>query len=323
MAPKKHFGLLKETFKEWGEDKAARLGAALAYYTIFSIGPLLLVLISIAGLALGQEAAQGRIVETLRGGINEDGAKVIQELILSASKPTSSIIATGIGLATLLLGAAGIFGQLKDALNTIWGVMPRKGVGIVEMLKDRIAPFVMVLGASLLLLVLLAANATLAALGDILGSVLPGGALLWQAVNYAISFGTVTLVFAMFFKVLPDARIVWSNVWLGAIITALLFILGQFGLAFYLSVADVGSAFGAAGSLVVILVWIYYSAQILFFGAEFTQVYANTYGTPVAPEWQAEVISDKERAEQGLKPGKVAKQRARQEGGKRASPWFK
>jgi len=326
MGTKGLFGLLKDSFKEWGEDKASRLGAALAYYTIFSIGPLLVVVIAIAGFVFGEEAASGQIVDTIGGVVGESGATMIQEMVKSANKPGAGTIAGVIGLLTLLLGAAGLFGQLKDALNTIWGVQPKPGLGIMGMLRKNVLSFGMVVGTGFLLLASLVVNAALAALADFLVDKLPGGPLLWQIVNYAISLGVVTLLFALIFKVLPDVNIPWGIVWVGAAVTAFLFVVGQVALGFYFGISDPGSAFGAAGSLVIILVWIYYSAQILFFGAEITQVNSRLRGEPITPSKDAEWITGEARAQQGMrsdiKGSRAGKSRRDQPGEIKASPWF-
>jgi len=319
-------GLLKEAFKDWGEDKASRLWAALAYYTIFSIGPLLVVVIAIAGFVFGDEAASGQIVGTIGGVVGESGALMVEEMVKSANKPGAGIIASTIGFATLLLGAAGLFGQLKDALNTIWEVKPRPGLGIIGALKKNVLSFGMVVGTGFLLLASLVVNAAIAALGDFLVDKLPGGPLLWQIVNYVISLAVVTLLFALIFKVLPDVNIPWGIVWVGAAITALLFVVGQVALGFYFGISDPGSAFGAAGSLVLILVWIYYSAQILFFGAEITQANARRRNAPVTPSKDAMWLTDEARAQQGMssdnKGGTARKLRGKRPGEVRKSPWF-
>jgi membrane protein len=325
------FNLFRDTFKDWSEDKAARLGAALAYYTIFSVGPLLLIAIAIAGLVFGQQRAQDQIVGTIRTMVGGHGAEVIIQAIQNASKPGASIVASAIGIVTLLFGASGVFGQLKDALNTIWEVKPKPGQGILAMARDRFLSFTMVLGTGFLLLVSLVISAALTALGSLLSKNLPGGDLLWQIVNYVLAILVIALVFAMLFKFLPDVQIAWRDVAVGALITSLLFNLGQIALGLYLGSGSVGSAYGAAGSLVIVLVWIYYSAQILFFGAEFTQVYARTYGTQVKPAPDAEFITEEGRAQQGItrdEGGKHARarQRRREQGagaGRLASPWFK
>jgi membrane protein len=276
---KRYFNLFREAFAEFSADKAPRLGAALAYYTIFSLAPLLLISISIAGMVFGREAAQGEIFGQLRGVLGTQTAAAVQEMVKNAAKPKSGTIATVIGIATLLFGAAGVFGQLKDALNTIWNVEPKKEGGFMKMVKDRFLSFAMVLGIGFLLLVSLVLDSGVAAAGHFLGNRLPGGEAIWQAIQLVISLGVVTVLFAMIFRFLPDTHPTWRDVWFGAIFTAVLFVVGKFAIGLYLGKSAVGSSYGAAGSLVVLLLWVYYSAQILFFGAEFTQVYARTHGS--------------------------------------------
>ncbi len=320
--------MIKETFEDWTEDKASRLGAALAYYTIFSIGPILVVVMAIAGLAFGGQAAQGKITDTLQGVLGKDSAALIQGMIQSANKPAAGIIATIIGLATLLLGAIGLFNQLKDALNTIWEVEKKSGGGIGAAIKNNVLSFGMLLVVGFLLLVSLVVNAALSALGPFLSNNLPGGALLWNIVNYVITLAVVSLMFAAIFKFLPDVEFAWKDALIGGVVTAVLFILGQIALGIYLSLGTVGSAFGAAASLVIILVWIYYSAQILFLGAEFTQVYANKYGSGVEPKPNARFLTEEARAQQGTKSKQGRRKKRKEEARSRkarvlrTSPWF-
>lgn len=269
--------LFKETFTEFMDDKAPRLGAALAYYTIFSIAPLLLIAIAIAGLVYGKQAAQHDVLAQLKGLFGDAAAKSIQEMLVSASKPKSGTIATIVGIITLLFGAAGVFGQLKDALNTIWNAEPKKGGGFMGMVKDRFLSFAMVFGIAFLLLVSLVLDAALSAAAKYVG--LPGGEAPWQVLQLGVSFGVVTVLFALIFRFLPDTKVEWRDVWYGAAFTSFLFVIGKFALGLYFGRSSVGSAYGAAGSLVLLLVWIYYSAQILFFGAEFTQVYSRHHGS--------------------------------------------
>ena len=292
--------LLKETYNDWSEDKAPRLGASLAYYTVFSLAPLLLIIISIAGLAFGQEAVEGRIVGQLGGLVGEDSAQAIQSMIQSARKPQTGVIATGIGLATLLFGASGVFGALHDALNTIWEVEPKPGRGVLGMIRDRFVSFTMVLGVGFLLMVGFVVSAALAAVSSYLGGLLPFPSFVLQLLNIIISFGGITLLLAMIYKILPDVEIRWSDVWIGAAVTALLFTIGRFVLGLYLGRGTFGSAYGVAGSLIIVLLWVYYSAQILFFGAEFTQVYANKYGSRVVPAPDAVPVTEEARARQGM-----------------------
>ena len=263
---KRYFQLLKEAWAEFNEDKTLRLGAALAYYTLFSIAPLLLIAIAIAGLVFGRSQAQAQIIGQLRRLMGDAGAKAIAEMLVSGSKPRTGTFAIVIGGATLLFGAAGVLGQLKDALNTIWNVKKKGKGGILAFIKDRIFSFAMVLGVGFILLVSLVIDAALSAFGS----------ALWEPVQLLVSFAVITVMFAMIFRYLPDIRIEWHDVWFGAAFTSLLFVLGKFGLGLYLGKSAIGSSYGAAGSLVVLLVWIYWSANILLFGAEVTQVYARS-----------------------------------------------
>jgi membrane protein len=274
----KYIALFKQTFQEFGEDKAPRLGAALAYYTIFSVGPLLLIAVAMAGLFFGQEAAQGQLSDELGKFFGPQMAKSLEDMVQAAAKPKSGKLATIVGIITLMLGASGVFGQLKDALNTIWNVEKKKSAGIKGFLKDRFLSMTMVLAIGFLLLITLVIDTVISAMGPMLGRLI-GGEAVAHALQLVLSFGISTLLFAAIFRILPDLKIAWRDVWLGAVFTSVLFVLGKFALGIYLGKAAVGSAYGAAGSLVILLVWIYWSAQILFLGAEFTQVYARTYGS--------------------------------------------
>jgi len=276
---KRYFDLFKQTFREFSQDKVPRLGAALAYYTIFSLAPLLLIVIAIAGLVFGREAASGQVYAQLRGVLGPASAEMIQTMVQAAAKPKTGTIATIIGIVTLFLGASGVIGQLKDALNTIWDVKPAKGGGIKAILKIYLLKGAMVLGIGFLLLVSLVLDSAIAALGKFAGSHLPGGETVWQILQLVVSFGVITVLFAAMFRFLPDLKIEWHDVWFGAGFTSLLFVLGKFALGLYLGKSAVGSSYGAAGSLVVVLLWVYYAAQIVLFGAEFTQVYARAHGS--------------------------------------------
>ena len=269
--------LLKETAKEWSDDKAPRLGAALAYYTVFSLAPLLIIFITVAGLVFAN--AQGAIMTQVQGLIGDKGSEMIESMIEAAQKPKESTIATSLGFIALIFGAAGVFIQLKDALNTVWEVPPPKAGGIWAFLRKYFLSFTFVLGLAFLALVTLVVSAGLAALGTYLEGLFPAMNVVMKVVSFAVAFGLMTFIFAMLFKYLPDAKIRWRDVWLGAAVTSVLFVIGKFGLGFYLGRAGAASAYGAAGSLVLVLLWVYYSAQILFFGAEFTQVYAQRHGS--------------------------------------------
>jgi len=297
---KKIWALIKRTFAEWSEDKAARLAAALSYYTIFSIPPLLVIVIAIAGIVFGQDQVRTSILGQMEGLVGPEAAAGIQTMLESAQRPGAGLVATVIGIVVLLLGASGVFGQLQDSLNTIWNVKPKPGLGIMGMLRKRFFSFSMVLGVGFLLLVSLVVTTVLAALGEYLLGLLPAFEFLIQVINFVASFAIITVLFALTFKFVPDARIAWKDVWLGAAVTSLLFTLGKMAIGIYLGNSSVGSAFGAAASVVIILVWVYYSAQILFLGAEFTQVYANMFGSKVVPDEDALPLSEKDRAEQGI-----------------------
>ena len=295
MEPARVWRLFVQTFDAWSSDKVPRHGAALAYYTVLSLVPLLVVIIGMIGLIFGQEAAQGYIVEQIAALVGPQSAAAIKDMIQRANQPTTGIVATVVATATLLLGASGVFGQLQDSLNTIWGVEPKEGRGIWGLIKDRFISFAALLGTGFLLLVSLVLSAGLAAFGKWFGGWLPAPEVVLQVLEFLISFAVITGLFAMIFKTLPDAHVAWRDVWVGAALTAMLFTVGKFAIGLYLGKSDVGSAYGAAGSLVILLVWVYYSAQILLFGAEFTQVYANAVGSRIVPSKDA-VVTDPKKA---------------------------
>jgi membrane protein len=276
--------LLKQTASEWMEDDAPSVGAALAYYTVFSLAPLMTIAIAIAGFFFGKEAAQGQVFDELRVLLGEEGGKAIEEMVQSASaQPTVGVVATVISVIILLFGASGVFGQLQASLNRIWGVKPKPGRGVLGMVQDRLLSFGFTLVVGFLLLVSLLLTAGIALVADLAGGLMPASETLAQLLNFVLSPAIITLLFAMIFKFLPDGKIAWRDVWIGAFLTALLFTVGRFALGLYLGKSSVASSYGAAGSLIVLLLWVYYSSQILFFGAEFTQVYANRFGSCVAP----------------------------------------
>ena len=300
-------GMLKEAFADWKDDKAPRLGAALAYYTIFSLAPLLLIAVAIAGLAFGREAAQGRIVDEIGGLLGESGAKTIEEMVKSASKPSEGILATVTGLVALFFGASGAFNELRQAMNTVWEVPEREGGGIKALIKDRLLSFAMVVFIGFLLLVSLLMSAALSAMGEMMGGVVTEKLHLLQLVNIVVGLGVVTVLFAMIFKFLPDAQpvVAWKDVWIGAFMTAFLFTIGKVAISLYLGRGTVGSAYGAAGSLLVILVWVYYAAQILFFGAELTQVYAKRHGSRASVSGETAAPTAQARARRAERPDAV------------------
>lgn len=284
--------ILKETAQDWSDDDAGTLAAALAYYALLSLAPLLVISISVAGWFLGPEAARGRVAGELGAIVGGQAAQGVQAVVENAQQPARGLVSAVVGVITLFVGASGVFGQLQSSLNTIWEVKPRSDRGLLGKLRDRFFSFTMVLGVAFLLLVSLVLSSVLSSVGRVLSDTLPGGATLWQVVNFALSFAVVTVLFALIFKVIPDAKVQWRDVWLGAAVTALLFAVGKQLLGVYLGKAAVGSAYGAAGSIVALVVWVYYAAQILFVGAEFTQVRARRRGAEIVPTANAERVED-------------------------------
>ncbi len=272
--------LIKKSVTSWSDDYAPSMGAALAYYTVFSIAPLLLIVIAIAGFIYGEDAARGAIFTQISGLVGADGATAIQGLLKSVNKPSESIVATIVGICTLLLGATTVFGELQDALNRIWRApaLTEEG-GLWSLLRRRLLAFGMILTIGFLLIVSLLLSAVVAAISGWLGPSFIGWEALLHLINFAIGFGVTTVLFAMIYKIMPRVNIAWRDVWLGAAVTSLLFSIGKFLIGLYIGKTSVASGFGAAGSLAVLLVWIYYSTQVFLMGAEFTWVYANMYGS--------------------------------------------
>ncbi|MGB3669418.1 MAG: YihY/virulence factor BrkB family protein [Phormidesmis sp.] len=298
------FSMLKQTVAEWQRDKVSRLAAALAYYTTFSLAPVLIIVIAIASFLFEQSTVQARIVEQLQGLLGESGAQLVEEMLTSKSQGSDGLWATLISVGLLIAGASGLFIQLQDALNTVWNVVPRKDAGLWKLVRDRLLSFGMLLVIGFLLLVSLILSAGLAAVSNLFGDTLLGWSFGWQILNAVVSFGIISLLFGLIYKILPDADISWSDVRVGAVITALLFTLGKVLIGLYLGNSSVASAYGAAGSFVVLLLWIYYSAQILLFGAEFTQVYANRFGSNIRPDKYAKFESGATDLEKGLEKAK-------------------
>ena len=290
------FDLLKQTFNEWLQDKAPQLGAALAYYTVFSLAPLILVLLGIIGVIFRDDpqGAWDRITQQMSYFLDQSAVQVVQNIAQKASQPGKSTIATIIGVALAIFGASGVFGQLQDALNTIWGVKAKPGGGIWAFLRARFLSFAMVAGICFLLLVSLAIEALLKGFSHYIQAALPGGMVIALTVYLIFDFAVVVLLFAMIFEFLPDVEIQWRDVWIGAVLTAILFGIGKWLLGFYLGSGAAGSAYGAAGSLITLLLWVYYSSQILLFGAEFTQVYAARAGRAFKPSEYAVRVETRE-----------------------------
>ena len=288
--------IFKNTATEWVDDKAPTLGAAIAYYTVFSLAPLILLIISVFGLFMHDNVkVQTEIkdqVAQLSGG---SAANVTGQIIESTSKQKKKgIIGTVVAVAIALFGASGVFGQLQEALNTIWGVKARPGQGIKGYLKTRFVSFAMVGGVCFMLLVSLSVSSLISGFSHKLNHLLPGGAVISVLISILLNAVIITGLFAMIFKYLPDVKIAWSDVWIGAGLTTILFIVGKWGLSLYLGSGSVSSAYGAAGAMISTLVWVYYSAQILLFGAEFTQVYANEFGSRIEPEPHAVRVQKRE-----------------------------
>jgi membrane protein len=279
--------LVKDTGTEWYEDECPRKAASLAYYTLLSTAPLVVFSITLAGVLYGQEAARGQIAEQLASVVGPQAASAIQGVARNAHQSDSGPMSTIVGVIVLLFGASGVFGELQTALNSIWGVKPKPGRGWKGLLRDRFLSFTMVLGVAFILLVSLLLSAAVSAFGSYLSHALPGGEALWQIFNFAFSLGVVAGLFALIFKVVPDAEVRWRDVWVGALVTALLFTIGKFLVGLYLGKSSFASSYGAAGSIVALVVWVYYASQILFLGAAFTRVYARLFGAGIRPSPQA------------------------------------
>ncbi|MEO8154745.1 MAG: YihY/virulence factor BrkB family protein [Rhizobacter sp.] len=272
--------LIKDAAASWRADYAPSMGAALAYYTTFSAAPLLLIVVSVAGLVFGRDAARGEIFSQLHGLIGEQGAIAVQGLLQSVSKPAEGALATAIGTTVLLIGATSVFAELQDALDRIWRAPVRdRSSGVWRLLRTRLLSFGMILGIGFLLMVSLVVSAALAALGRWWAPMFGGWAVMAQVGNVLLSFALITVIFALIYKTMPRASVHWKDVWIGASVTALLFTIGKSLIGLYIGRSGVTSAFGAAGSLAVLLLWVYYSAQIFLLGAEFTWVYAHSFGS--------------------------------------------
>lgn len=299
IKPSELWIVFRRAVGEWWEDNVSRLAASLAYYTVFSIAPLLVIAIAIAGAVFGAEAARNEVSTQLRGLLGPAGAGLVEMTVENASRDeTGGALAGILGVLVLVWGATNVFTSLQDSLNTIWGVKPRPDLGLWNTIRIRFLSFGMVLGFAFLLLVSLLVSAALSALERYLDGV--EFELAWRAVNIAISIGVFSLLFAMIFKFLPDVKVGWRDVAIGAVATAVLFSIGKTLIGLYLGHSTVGSVYGAAGSLVILLLWVYYSAQVLFLGAEFTQVYARRHGRHIEPDAHAVAITEDERARQGI-----------------------
>lgn len=285
--------LIQQTYKEWNDDDPWRQSAVVAYYAIFSLPALLIIVITIAGSIFGEDAVQGKVSDEISSMVGPDAAQQVEVMLSNAYQKSNSTIATIVGVATLLFGATGVFYQLQQSLNNVWDVEPKKDAGIKKLLQDRVSSFGIILVIGFLLLISLLLTTALTALSDYIMQYLPEYLLyVFYVAQFVLSFGIITLLFAMIFKILPDVDMGWRTVWIGAAVTAFLFIIGKFALGIYFGKSDPGSAYGAAGSLILILLWTSYSCLILFFGAEFTQVYARKYGHPIQTSGHSKLKED-------------------------------
>jgi membrane protein len=281
--------MLKDTASQWSEDEAARLAASLALYTMLSIAPLLVIAVSVAGMVFGEEAARGQITQQIGTVVGPQAGKSIEDLVANARTPSTGILSSVVGIVVLLFGASGVFGELQSALNRIWEVKPRPGRGIRGVLRDRFFSFSMVMGVAFLLLVSLVVSAALATISKFFQHLVPL-TWLWEVINVVIGLSVTSVLFALTFKLVPDVKVAWRDVWVGGLVTAIAFTIGRVALGWYVGRSATVSPFGAAGSLVALIVWIYYSAQILFLGAEFAQVYATRFGSRIVPSENAVAI---------------------------------
>jgi membrane protein len=280
IRPKQALGLLKDTASSWSGDHAQAMGASLAYYSLFSIAPLLLIIISVAGIFFGEEAVQGAVFAQLSDLMGESGAQAIAEMMAHANQPKTGGLAALLGVFLLLFGAAGVFGQLRAALDRIWRArVPAKGSGLWRWVRANLLSMGMVLAMAFLIAVSLVLSTVVATLGKWWGGYLGGWTIVGHVLDFAVSFGVLTTIFALIYKVMPRAKVEWHDVWIGAATTAVLFTIGKFLIGLYLGKSSIGTSFGAFGSLAIFMVWVYYSAQIFLFGAEFTWVYAHEFGS--------------------------------------------
>ena len=290
MSVRVYWDVIREAGEAWIDDRAPRIGAALAFYTALSLSPLLVIVLAIASLAFGEEAARGQVADQIKGMVGEAGASTVEAVLANSKKPESGVLALIIGLVTLVIGATGVFSELQEAMNDIWKVRSKPGRPVINFLRTRFLSLGMVLGVGFLLLVSLSLATGLEALSHYASGLFPGVAGTLKVVNFIVTFAIEGFMFGMIFKVLPDANLAWRDVATGAFLTAVLFTLGKYLIGLYIGIMSVGSSFGAAGSVVAFLVWIYYSTQILLFGAEVTKVIAERAGRRIAPAKGAEAI---------------------------------
>lgn len=279
-----------KSFSAWNDDQATTAAAALSYYTVFSIAPLLLIALALGGIFFGVEALQGEVVNALSGVLGPNGAKAIEGMLQASAEQEGGILAGVIGAVTLLIGATSVFAQLQDSLNAIWKVRAKPGRSVATLVRQRLLSFAMILVIAFLMLVSLMLTAMLAAVSEFAHTKLPGGAALWQWLNFAVSFGIITLLFGAIYRILPDVNLTWRDVRFGAVLTAFLFTLGKLAIGLYLGKSAIATTYGAAGAAVLILVWSYYSSAILLFGAEYTRQHALLLDSEITLKEGAEWI---------------------------------
>jgi len=306
MKFKPAWNLVKSIFIKWLDDEPFQSAAALSYYTLFSLAPLFVISIAVAGFVFGREAAQNQIVSTIQGLIGQESAQAVQAMIQNANnRPKTGLISTLLGGVVILFGAGGVVGQLQTSLNAIWGVQALPDSGVRDFIRKRFISFAMILAVGFLLLVSLAVSAFISGLTQFIGSLVGGAAVIAHLLDIVISFGLITLLFAMIYKFLPDVQIQWKDVWTGAALTSILFTIGKLLIGLYLGSSGVTSIYGAAGSLITVLLWVYYSSLIFLLGAEFTQVYTSTYGSGVVPTENAQtILAARDRNQQTRPPEK-------------------
>jgi membrane protein len=275
MRAKELLPILKKTVTAWNRHEAPRLGAALAFYTILSLSPLIIMVVALAALIFSRSTAQAHILSQVQGMIGPIGGKAVESMLANSQRPAAGTLGTVVGLLSLLFGASGVFAELRSALNLIWEVKSEEKSGIMRLLRERFFSFGMVLSIGFLLLVSLVVSTVLAAVGKFFGTLLPIPSMVLTVLNFLLSYFGVAVLFALIFRFVPEAKVRWRQVWLGALVTAMFFTIGKTLIGLYLGKSSVGSAYGAAGSVIVVIVWVYYSAQIFFFGAEFTHVYGG------------------------------------------------
>jgi membrane protein len=313
------FGFLKEVFTDFSDDKVLKYSASLSYYTVFSIAPILIIIISISGIFFGRDAVQGQIDNQISGLVGKEAATQIQNMISNTHKSGNNFLASVISTIILVLGATGIFAEIQDSINSIWGLKSKPKRGFIKIILNRLISFSLIISLGFVLMVSLALNALIAAVVERLQNVFPAsGANFLNVVEFIISFIVVTFLFAVIFKVLPDAKIKWRDVSKGAILTGVLFIIGQFLIKLYVSSSNMTSVYGAAGSIIIIMVWVYYTAVILYFGAEFTKVYSIRYGSKILPNDYAVWVQVKEEEKEHKPLDEVKEEIAKDEDHKEA-----